>query len=114
MQRHRGRPHTTLATVTSGTNYLDTAVTESTTYYYIVRAVDSSFNRSGDSNEVAATAELRTVQLTFSVTVPANTDYTGRSVYIAGTLDRLDGGLPQWETGGSCSPGWTRRTGPLR
>jgi hypothetical protein len=34
------------------------------------------------------------------VTVPATTDGTGRSVYIAGFLDRLDGGLPQWDPGG--------------
>ena len=38
--------------------------------------------------------------LTFNVTVPAATDGTGRSVYIAGFLDRLDGNLPQWNPGG--------------
>ena len=38
--------------------------------------------------------------LVFNVTVPATTDATGRSVYIAGFLDRLDGGLPQWNPGG--------------
>jgi hypothetical protein len=65
-----------------------------------VRAVDQSFNRSGASNEASATAALRTVTLTFTVTVPATTDATGRSVYIAGFLDRLDGGLPQWNPGG--------------
>jgi hypothetical protein len=32
--------------------------------------------------------------------VSASTDGTGRSVYIAGFLDRLDGGLPQWDPGG--------------
>jgi hypothetical protein len=32
--------------------------------------------------------------------VPASTDGTGRSVYIAGTLSRLDGGLPDWNPGG--------------
>ena len=36
----------------------------------------------------------------FTVTVPAGTDGSGRSVYIAGFLDRLDGGLPQWDPGG--------------
>ena len=30
----------------------------------------------------------------------ASTDGTGRSVYIAGFLDRLDGNLPQWDPGG--------------
>jgi hypothetical protein len=62
--------------------------------------VDLSFNRSADSAEVSATAELRTVTLNFNVTVPASTDGTGRSVYIAGFLDRLDGNLPQWDDDG--------------
>jgi hypothetical protein len=66
----------------------------------VVRSVDESFNRSGNSGEVTATAQLRTVTLIFNVTVPASTDATGRSVYIAGFLDRLDGGLPQWNPGG--------------
>ena len=47
------------------------------------------------------TAELRTVTLVFNVTVPAPVeDAVGRSVYIAGFLDRLDGDLPQWDAGG--------------
>jgi hypothetical protein len=95
-----GGPYTRLALVAGSTSYVDNAVVENATYYYVVRAVDTSFNRSGNSAEVAATAELRTVTLTFNVTVPATTDATGRSVYIAGLLDRLDGGLPQWDPGG--------------
>jgi hypothetical protein len=35
-----------------------------------------------------------------NVTVPATTDATGRSVYIAGQLNRLDGNLPEWNPGG--------------
>jgi hypothetical protein len=67
----------------------------------VVRAVDSSFNRSAYSDEVRATAELRTVSLTFNVTVPAPSGAAvGRTVYIAGFLDRLDGGLPQWDPAG--------------
>ena len=34
------------------------------------------------------------------MTVPSTTDATGRSVYMAGTLDLLDGNLPQWNPGG--------------
>jgi hypothetical protein len=49
---------------------------------------------------VSATAALRPVTLVFNVTVPATTDATARSVYIAGFLDRLDGNLPQWNPGG--------------
>ncbi len=94
-----GGPYTTIATVT-GTNYTDMDVVENGEYFYVVRAVDLSFNRSGNSNQVNAVAEVRTVTLVFNVTVPATTDATGRSVYIAGFLDRLDGGLPQWDPGG--------------
>jgi hypothetical protein len=82
------------------TGYTDTSVFENETYYYVVRAVDTASNRSANSDQVTATAELRTVTLTFNVTVPAATDDTGRSVYIAGFLDRLDGGHPQWDPGG--------------
>jgi glycosidase len=96
-----GGPYTTMALLAgTGTNYTDTSVDEGATYYYVVRAVDTSFNRSGNSNQVTATAELRTVTLSFTVTVPATTDGTGRSVYIAGTLNRLDGGLPEWNASG--------------
>lgn len=92
-------PYTTLALVT-GTSYTDTDVAQGATYFYVVRSVDTSFNRSADSAPVQATAELRTVHVTFNVTVPNSTDGAGRPVYIAGTLDRLDGGLPQWNPAG--------------
>lgn len=94
-----GGPYTTIALVT-GTNYTDTNVSAGDTYFYVLRAVDLSFNRSGISAEVQATAEYRTVTIVFNVTVPASTDASGFNVYIAGTLDRLDGGLPQWNPGG--------------
>jgi glycosidase/fibronectin type 3 domain-containing protein len=93
-----GGPYTKLVLVT-GTDYVDTNVLEGSTYFYIVRSVDTSFNRSGNTSQVTAKAELRTVTLTFNVTVPATTDATGRSVHIAGFLDRLDGGFPQWDPG---------------
>ena len=99
-QRHSGRPvHDVRARHRAPATPIP-HVAEGATYYYVVRSVDTSFNRSGNSAEVTATAELRTVTLIFNVTVPATTDATGRSVYIAGFLDRLDGGLPQWNPGG--------------
>ncbi|MBP1624999.1 MAG: alpha amylase catalytic region, partial [Acidobacteria bacterium] len=94
-----GGPYAAIA-MTTDVIYADAAVAEFGMYYYVVRSVDLSFNRSGYSNEIAAVAELRTVTVTFNVTVPATTDSTGRSVYIAGFLDRLDGGLPQWDPAG--------------
>jgi glycosidase len=93
-----GGPYSVLGLVT-GTDYVDGTVVEGSTYYYVVRAVDLSFNRSGASSEVSAKAQLRTVHLVFNVTVPASTDGTARSVHIAGFLDRLDGSLPQWDPG---------------
>ena len=95
-----GGPYQRLARVTE-TYYNDTSVVQDETYYYVVLALDTSFNRSGYSGEVSAKAETRTVSVVFNVTVPTPVeDGVGRSVYIAGTLNRLDGGLPEWNPGG--------------
>ncbi len=99
-----GGPYTQIARVT-GAGYTDVAVDQGATYYYVVRALDGSFNRSGNSAEVSATAELRSVSLVFNVTVPASTDATGSNVHIAGFLDRLDPLVPgvnnpQWDPAG--------------
>ena len=84
----------------TGTSYTDLDVEQGVSYTYAVRSVDTSFNRSAPSSSVTAVADLRTVTVTFTLTVPASTDGTGRSVYIAGTLNRLDGGLPEWNPAG--------------
>ena len=94
-----GGPFALIARLTA-TTYMDTNVAENAVYFYVVRALDNSFNRSVNSGEVQATAEQRTVTLVFNVTVPATTDATGRSVHIAGFLNRLDGGYPEWDPGG--------------
>ena len=65
----------------------------------MVNSVDKSFNRSGNSGEVAATAELRLVTVVFNVTVPASTDGTGLAVHIAGTMSRFNGGYTDWDPG---------------
>ena len=93
-----GGPYTVIATTTNNA-YTDSAVIANATYFYVVRAIDLSYNRSGLSNEVSGVAKLRKVNVTFNVTVPATTDGTGFSVHIAGTLNLLDGGLPQWDPG---------------
>lgn len=86
---------------TTATTFTDTSVIQDATYTYAVRALDTSFNRSAFSSPVTATAALRTVTLVMNVTVPAPVeDAIGRSVYITGSLDRLDGGLPHWNPGG--------------
>lgn len=79
--------------------YTDATVVEGGTYEYAVRAVDVAANRSGWSAPVTASAQLRTVAVTFEVTVPEGTP-ADATVYIAGSLDRLDGGLPAWAPGG--------------
>jgi glycosidase len=94
-----GGPYTVRATVTT-TSYTDTDVTQGRRYFYVVRSVDTAFNRSPNSAEVSAAAELRRVAVVFTVTVPAATDGTGRTVYIAGTLNRLDPPGPEWNPGG--------------
>jgi len=43
---------------------------------------------------------LRKVTVVFNVTVPDNPNASGKSVYIAGTLNRLEGNLPEWNPGG--------------
>jgi glycosidase len=94
-----GGPYTVLALVTTS-DFTDATVEEGATYFYAVRAVDESFNRSSYGPGVEASAEARTVDVVFTVTVPATTDGTGRPVYIAGSLNLLDGGLPEWNPGG--------------
>ena len=81
--------------------YTDMTVTEGATYTYTLKAFDNSLNFSDPSDPVTATAAPRLVTLVFVVTVPATTDGTGRTVNIAGFLDRLQGGWPQWDPGGA-------------
>jgi glycosidase len=94
-------PFTAIGSTTS-TTFSDTNVVANGKYYYVVQAVDQSFNHSNNSNMVVGEAKQRKVTLSFVVAVPASTDGTGRAVHIAGFLDRLDGGYPQWDpTGGT-------------
>ena len=49
-----GGPYTQLTTSpVTGTSYTDTTVTNGNTYYYVIRAVDTSSQCSGNSNQVA-------------------------------------------------------------
>lgn len=92
-----GGPYNKLANVPAGTtDYTDNAVTSGATYYYVVTAQDTSFNRSANSNEISVVAQAVMVAVTFNITVPATTDGTGRSVYIAGSFPAP---YPQWDPG---------------
>lgn len=80
------RDGTRLATLAdpTATNFTDTNVSTGATYSYYLVAFDTSYNRSAPSNTLDATAEARTVSVTFQVGVP---EYTPGTVYIVGDLD---------------------------
>jgi glycosidase len=58
------------------TSYADATVTSGVAYYYIVKALDSSFNASAASAEASATPAPRTVSITFNVAVAADSGIT--------------------------------------
>jgi chitodextrinase len=77
-------------------SFTDTTVATGTTYTYVVRAVDTSANVSDPSASVTATAQLRTVHVVFTVTVPSWTP-ADKTVWMAGTFAQL--GLVDWDDG---------------
>ncbi|WP_298010687.1 MULTISPECIES: alpha amylase N-terminal ig-like domain-containing protein [Anaerolinea] len=74
------------------TTYVDTSVVAGTTYYYTVKALDTSFNASELSNEVGQKAEARMVEVTFNVTVPS---FTVGTVYFTRVINP-DGTVGDW------------------
>ncbi len=88
-----GGPYERIGTSTEPT-FTDDGVDQGSSYVYVIVAVDTSFNRSQESAEVAAAAEAREVDVTFTVTVPPNTP-ADDTVYIAGDFQGWDpGGTP--------------------
>ena len=53
-----GEPYTRIAAGVSGSDYVDTSVTNDVTYYYVVTAADTSGNESANSNEASATPQV--------------------------------------------------------
>lgn len=83
-------PHAQIAEVLApATEVTDWNVTAEATYYYVVLAVDTSFNASGYSNEVEATAEARSVAVTFNATLPDTTP-DDDDIYVAGSFNGWD------------------------
>jgi glycosidase len=79
-----GEAATAIAIVSGSTlNFVDTAVNAGQTYYYTVKAFDTSLNASQASNEVSAVVKAKLVQVTFRVKVPDFTPPTD-FVYITG------------------------------
>jgi glycosidase len=73
-----------IAIVSAATlSYIDTAVNAGQTYYYKVKAFDTSLNASPASNEVSHAVMPKVIQVTFRVKVPAFTP-PADFVYIAG------------------------------
>jgi glycosidase len=85
-----GGPYVKMANVMApATEYTDWNVASGSTYYYVVLATDTSFNTSGDSNEVEGTAQARPVQVTFNATLPDTTP-DGDDIYIGGDFNGWD------------------------
>jgi alpha-glucosidase len=81
-----GEAATPLAIVSGSTlSYVDSTVGAGQTYYYIVKAYDSSLNASPASNEVSHKVEAKVVQVTFRVKVPGFTP-AGDTVYVTGQV----------------------------
>lgn len=85
-----GEPFLLVGTATEPT-FTDVTVRPGGSYVYVVLAVDAGFNRSAPSDEVAAAAESRQVEVTFTLTVP---DYTpaADTIYLAGDFQGWDPG----------------------
>jgi hypothetical protein len=88
-----GGPYERVGTATDPA-FTDDTVGQGDQYVYVVAAVDTSFNRSDRSLEIAAAAETREVAVTFTVRLPANTS-PGDTVFIAGDFQGWNpGGTP--------------------
>jgi glycosidase len=72
-------------------SFTDASIRAGDSYVYVVTAVDDAFNRSVPSAEVAAAAVSRQVQVTFTVTLPANTP-AADTIFIAGDFQGWDPG----------------------
>jgi hypothetical protein len=72
-----GGSYTTIATGVSATSYSDTGLSGSTTYYYVVQAVNSA-GTSANSNEASATTQAEVI------TPPAPTGLTATAVSSSG------------------------------
>jgi glycosidase len=82
-----GGPYAKIADVPApATDYTDWNVAGGATYSYVVLATDTSFNRSGNSGELAATAAARPVQVTLNAALPDITP-DGDDIYIGASFN---------------------------
>ncbi|HVM17467.1 MAG TPA: alpha-amylase family glycosyl hydrolase [Gaiellaceae bacterium] len=84
-----GGPYVLAGSAPAGTpTFADGDRATGTRYWYVVRAVDTSNNASGPSNEASAVPERREVAVTLEVAVPAHTP-AGAVVHVAGNVPEL-------------------------
>jgi hypothetical protein len=85
-----GGPYDKMADIIApATEYNDWSVVTGATYFYVVRATDTSFNVSPASNEAEAAAQARPVQVTFNATLPDTTP-DGDAIYMGGSFNGWD------------------------
>jgi alpha-L-fucosidase len=100
-----GGPYTTILTSTPGTAYVDTGLTNATTYYYEVSALTGS-QESADSDPVSVTPSSATTLLTRSLggAALANAEKATETAAMA-----FDGSTnTKWFTDTNASTGWLR------
>jgi hypothetical protein len=84
--------------------FTDSAIRAGDAYVYVVTTVDTAFNRSAPSAEVAAAAVSREVAVTFTVSLPATTP-PGDTIFIAGDFQGWNpAGTPMTKVDGTT---WT-------
>jgi pectate lyase len=73
----QGGPYTAIATGVAVSAYTDNTVTNGTTYYYVVTAVDTSSNESANSNEASATPQGAPAQYMHVASVVTGSESAG-------------------------------------
>jgi chitodextrinase len=84
------RNGTEIASLGAATSYSDTTVTPSTTYSYVVRAIDAAGNLSDPSNTASVTTPIQTV-FTFSPQADARAEESKPKASFANSYLRTDG-----------------------
>ena len=88
-----GGPYSTAVSSPTATNYTDTTVTNGTTYYYVVSAVNTA-GQSGNSAQASATPANPTANVTITIT-PAQTKPISPYIYGLNFYSGVTGAPPQ-------------------